>query len=251
VRGVFFVVFGLASVVASSAFAQEPAAPDDAPEPRLPVAQAERPVTLTGDTIRIDTGVTIERQESPNQTFGVLRGGAAGGLGDFFDIGSLFAPVQVAPESRWLDPNVYARLRYFESVVELAFEVDWRIPVVPGSAIALAVASPVRWHVIPEVRLDLAPRVGAELHATPISEVTIPLTVTISPTPTIFTGARVGLAIEDGARAFLEASAFFGGTLVGPDGPTADIRAEIFFPSVTDGFLTLVVALYAELFLFP
>jgi hypothetical protein len=221
------------------------------PETRLPIRQSERPITLSRDTIRIDTGVAITRAESPNETFAELRGGAAGGLGGFFEFGSLFAPVQVAPESRWLDPSVYARVRYFESEVELALEVEWRIPAVPGSAIALFGAAPIRWHIVPEVRLDLVPRVGVKLLGTPESEITVPLSATFSLTPTLFTGARVGLAVEDATRVFIETAIFFGGTLVGAAGPTADLRVEAGFPSISDGFVAFVVTLSAELFLFP
>ena len=245
---VFAVAEGLTPAPLS---AQEPPAGLEEADLRLPLALAARPITLTGDTIRIDTGLAVFHAESPNRTFAVLSGGAAGGLGDDFEIGALFAPVQVAPESRWLDPSVLARLRLFASVVELGLEVEWRIPVEPGSATAFIFALPLRWHVVPRLALDLVPRVGVKLLDSPATQVAVPLSATVSITPELFAGARIGVSVLDAAFAYLEASVFFGGTLLGPDGPTADLRAELYFPSVTDGTEEVVVALTASFYLFP
>jgi len=259
----------LVLLCASRAAAQPPEAEPDpasapvpvpAPAPGSPILPApfvERPLTLRELVFRLDARVIVSDVEdltgSSRTTFATFAAGAAVGVLDDFELGAVVAPVLLVPEVRYLDPSLYALVRYLSGVVDLGAQLTLRAPVEEGSAAAILAGLPVLVHAAPWFRLDVVPQIGTRFTDDVELTASLPLTATFQILPSFFAGTSVGcdlVGVEGFDEAHLTASAFFGGTIARANGPTADLGVSFLLPSVTDGLRSFSVVLTASFYVY-
>jgi hypothetical protein len=154
-------------VLADPADPTEPEAPGAL---RLPVAQAERPLTLPHLILNPTVGFDVTRIQA-NDTYANLTAGVELGILDDLSLHALFLPLQIAgpgvdgfhygQTSEYRGPSVGATFRFVRGVVELGLGFDVRLITAEGlSGVALIPALPLRVHIGKSARLDFVPQLN-------------------------------------------------------------------------------------------
>jgi len=216
----------------------------------LPLAVAERPLTLTQGTVRGDATfafarstirdidpMTMTERVRTNTIFSASLGGAYGVLDDL-ELGAQVAPVRFAPDvtfgdlSLLGDPDAYGVYRFLRGVLELGGTLRVTVPLQADFRIEPGVLARVHGGEI--LRIDtgvLLPVVfrdaGAQL------DPTVPLVARIQIVPAVFVGLSTGITVRDTdlERAILPAGAFAGVTVpAARGGPLLDVSIAFQFP---------------------
>lgn len=219
--------------------------------PALPLAWAERPLTLTGQTIRADgafalTRAAVVRTDTStgfpvpgHETYLALHLGAGYGITDDIEVGAEVLPLLLSPSVVYDDPSLYALFRFVSGFADLGATVGVRFPV--EGVLTFLPGIPVRLHLSPSVRLDtgalleiaIADRVDAD--NVPILTPRVPVELSVSATPQIFLGAGTGWLFPDVTehmRPLQSLSVFAGYTVPTDAGPLADLRVRFGFPQL-------------------
>jgi len=178
-RPATFCVVPAMVAVASTARAQ--AAPD-ASALRLPVSEAQRPLTLPRLVLAPEIGFDVDHR--PNQgAYGDLDASGQFGITDDLMVDALVAPLQLwAPPgnanlvypnesrvqygetTRNRGPSVGLTYRFLRGSTEIAGSLTGRVFTVPGlSGGAIIPSLPIRVHATERVRVDVVPTVNVEI----------------------------------------------------------------------------------------
>jgi hypothetical protein len=192
--------FALPLLAFVSVFALAPSAladPDPASPLRLPVAVAERPLTIPSLILNpnLDSDVTRIPDVGGAATYGNVGLAATFGITDDLEVRALVLPLQLAgppgngfhygETSENRGPSVGATYRFVRGVVELGAGLDIRGLTALGiSGVAIIPDLALRIHAGKKVRIDI----GAQLNITRASSTADMLCV---PTPCVASGASV------------------------------------------------------------
>jgi hypothetical protein len=255
------------------AFATTPAHADPAdgePAIRLPLARAQRPITLPALVVAPEVDFQIDHRAEG--TYGELDVSAAAGLTDDLSVHALVAPLELwAPgggglrygeTNRNFGPGAGVSYRFVRGHVELGAILSGRIftlpnvsggSVIPGLLFRAHLSESARLDVDPAVTLQFAkaepppavtapnPVVGDTAVAVPASSasgnavrVQVPVTLLYNVDPHVDLALRTGLTVFDTSNAKTSTGiplGFFAGYAVsGAHGPVADIRPFFQFP---------------------
>jgi hypothetical protein len=244
---------------------KEPADAEGEGEGRLPVAEAERPLTLPrfilnpeGDfaLVRVGGGpVALGAPPAPSQLYANLSVAIGFGITDDLTVRALVLPLQLAgPAGTGFHygelegdpgPSIGASYRFVRGQVEVAASLD--VGIVTQQAVSGATLDPgipVRIHANKSLRIDtgayvpiatITPSVrGAK--STTAAGLTIPVSVLYDITEPIHVGVATGFGVGDfndaGDTSYIPLGFFCGYAVAGKNGPILDIDPSFTFPTL-------------------
>lgn len=255
-RAAAFTLTAAAVATASTARADPPAT-DDAAALRLPVPEAQRPVTLPRFVVAPEIGFDADRQGDVG-TYSNLDVSVGAGITDDFAVHALVAPLQLwAPgtvggfqygqATQNHGPAVGARYRFVRGSVEIAVALTGHVFTVPGLSGGSVIPSvPIRFHASENVRFDVVPTVnfwiatqeGTATQLAPSSanavRVMVPVSARANVTQAFDVGLSTGLTVYDASRAGdttgIPLGAFLGYAVAGKSGPVLDVDPYFTLP---------------------
>ena len=215
---------------------EEPAAEAEEPAPRLPLARAERPLTLPQGVLEPLARFSVVSE--PPRLFD-LGFGAAAGITDDLELRVVVAPLQIAPSLIYGQvghpgPSVGATFRLYGQRTQLGFSADATFITLPHSAGAVVdLGLPIHSRSGDRVRLDYGvfARVTQSQDKTVVASV--PFSLAVDLVPELHFGASTGVVVSPDA-ASLPLGFFAGYTIGGADGPLFEIDPYFRLP----GFLS-------------
>ena len=253
----------LVALPVSAQDSEEPPAPTGT---GLPLPYAQRPLTLTQQTLRIDASLEIEHFEDVFDPFDgsvtspaleVLGAvGAAFGLHDDFEVGGVAVPILFSPSFRYANPSVYATFRFLRGRGELGANLRVTFPVRPNTDAVIDPGLVFLLHVGESARLDAGVRFPiAVTDEDPLVSLVVPLAFAFNFTPSLYGGVESGFAVPrfETELWLVPFHLFVGYAIPGGDGgPLVDVEArfgwpELFTPGldgdeVQDGHFLFVLA---------
>lgn len=232
----------------------EPAASGPLGAPALPVAWAERPLTLTGATIRADGDFRITRlpvvRRDPEDPLRLVPGfetvvalglGAGYGITEDLEVGAQVVPLRLSPDVEYRDPSIYGMFRFVSGFADVAARLSVHIPFQDNPLFEPGL--PIRLHLDPKVRLDtglflpIAIADRRDDDNVPILSLRIPVELSVSVVPEIFLGGGTALFLRDleqNAVPVQSLGIFVGHTVPAAAGPLADLLLRFDFPMLVD-----------------
>jgi len=236
-------------LLASGAARADPSA--DAASLRLPVPEAQRPLTLPRLVLAPEAGFQVD-QRPDEGAFGELDVSAAFGITDDLAVHALVAPLQLwtpgggglryGETNRNFGPGAGVTLRLVRGPVELAADLSghvFTIPDLAGGSVTPSVL--LRVHATDMLRLDVAPAVTLQFATQPPSSspanavrVDVPVTLLGNLTRSFDVGVTTGLTIYDTSdvrsSTGIPAGLLLGYAVPGPHGPVLDVDPFFDFP---------------------
>ena len=212
-------------------------------EAGLPLPWAQRPLTLTLGTLRIDGAFSIERfpdlfdaremeviEVDPRVLLSV---GAAYGIHEDFEVGATVLPVLLSPVVRYDDPEVYAIFRFLRGQAELGamlrviFPVRRDARIDPGMRLLLHIGEIARLDVGLFVRIAVRPREDD------VVSLLVPVAFALNVTDSLYFGVESGLVLSGFEDAAIPTGFFAGYTIpASAGGPLVDIEARFGWPEL-------------------
>lgn len=247
-RGVFAVVPALLVLVSSSAYADPPA---DSSGLRLPIPEAQRPITLPRLVLAPTVGFDVDQQGTAS-LFADLDVSGRFGITDDLTVHALAAPLQLsAPGGGGLyygqtnaydGPGLGVTYRFVRGAAELGVDLSGNVFTVPhlsGGSVSLAV--PLRVHATPQLRLDAVPSVDVVLATETTTDtsantarVHVPVSAHYDVVDVVDVGLTTGLTVYDvnNARTStgIPLGVLLGFVIPGAKGPVVDIDPYFTFP---------------------
>lgn len=202
---------------------------------RMPVSYQERPMTLPAGTLRPTVGSTVSviRGRPGNDAWLHADAGLGVGVTRNFELGVLFLPLRLAPNSRygstdpglpplvtpWFGhqrPDVYGRYRFLDGDVEIGVDLHMILPAPEDFHLVAGV--PFLFRVADFMRIDVGMYVQTRVFERAWGY--LPLVLSFNPSRRFFFGFDGGLTVEDDPTFPL---GFFLGFTLGSK-PTADIK---------------------------
>lgn len=230
---------------------------EGASEGRLPVAEAERPITLPRFVLSPELDFDVTHLAGVG-SFGNLSLGASFGITDDFSVRAQVLPLQLAGPAgsgfhygqatglAGIDnpgPGIGATYRFVRGFVEVGGSVDVNIITVQGvTGVVIAPGVPVRIHATKQLRIDTGAylpitrsTVGGVDAANSVA-LSIPASVLYDITEPIHVGVGTGFEIVDfsepGKTVAIPLGVFAGYAVAGKDGPILDIDPFFTFPDL-------------------
>jgi hypothetical protein len=232
---------------------------------RLPVAEAERPLTLPA--LILSPTLDANATHWPEGTFGNLTLGAALGVTDDLELDAEVLPVQLASPagyggihygetSNYRGPRVGATFRLLRGTVEIGASFHLTVLTDTGrSGVALEPGVPVYIHLLKDLRLETGAALQVTLQSASTGtammnpgtvyetsvakndvDLTIPVDLLWSVTEAFHAGLNTGFRITDlstaGASSVIPLGATLGYTVGGRHGPLVDIDPFFTFPGL-------------------
>jgi len=250
--------FAVLSIVA---VASHPAHADDASPPlRLPVPEAQRPLTLPRLVLAPKAAFQVDQRPGEGSFAGIDVSGGLG-LTDDLAVHALVAPLQLATPAgyggfqygetnRNLGPGAGVTLRLLRGPLEIGADLSghvFTIPHLSGGSVSPSLLF--RWHATDMVVLHVAPAVVFQLatrtSSAPLApassssqanavRVEAPLTLLGNLTESFDVGVTTGLTIYDTSdtrnSTGIPAGVVLGYAVPGPHGPVVDINPFFNFP---------------------
>lgn len=226
--------------------AAEPTGEGPLGAPALPLAWAERPLTLTAQTIRADGRFGMRRyviRGFDPVTGAVTRSsdvavelalGAGYGIIDDIEVGAEVLPLRLSPRFEYYEPSLYGLFRFVSGTVDVGALLRITFPV--EGRFMLDAGVPVLVHLGSVARLDTGaffdltvPRHGDRA----IFSILVPADLAFNVTPEIFLGIGTALLfpdLEEDGEPVQSLDVFAGYTVPAAQGPLADIRVRFQFP---------------------
>lgn len=245
----------------SVAGAQDAGEPETGPQPPsfvgaadLPLAWAQRPLTLTEHTLRGDLRFGMRRfrifRFDPmtgltTTTHDVAVGlalGAGFGITDDLEVGAEALPFELSPSFEYRRPSVYGLFRFVSGPVDVGGLLRVVMPV--EGDLTLYGGIPVLMHLSSAVRLDTGLFVDltfadrADETDSPHLSFVLPIELAINATPEVFFGVGTTVFLADVTEDLgsgQQAGVFVGYTVpAAADAPLADLRIRFQFPTLVD-----------------
>jgi hypothetical protein len=243
----------VAAIVVAAGAAHADPSPDGA-SLRLPVPEAQRPLTLPRLVLAPEAGFQVD-QRPDEGAFGELDVSAAFGITDDLAVHALVAPLQLwtpvgyggaryGEVNRNFGPGAGVTLRFVRGPVELAADLSghvFTIPDLSGGSVTPSVL--LRVHATDMLRLDVAPAVTFQFatQTTALStssanavRVAVPVTLLGNLTRSFDVGVTTGLTIYDTSdvrsSTGIPAGLLLGYAVPGPHGPVLDVDPFFDFP---------------------
>ncbi|MEM9192066.1 MAG: hypothetical protein AAGF12_23035 [Myxococcota bacterium] len=211
----------------------------------LPLAQAERPLTLTEGTLRGDLDVGILRLcveglgANVCDTAARIDAGAGYGITDDLEVGVQVFGLQLAPDAEYNNaPILYGRFRFLDGPVEVGAEASVAFRDFDPFGVAIGAGVPVFVHLGDQFAI----RTGAGLTILAGDNIdtavglNIPVEFVASITPNIFASLRSGLTIGDlgdaGDTVAIPLALRAGYTIADGDAPLVDIYGQFGWPAL-------------------
>jgi hypothetical protein len=244
----------------------------DSTEPgavRLPVAEAERPLTLPA--LILSPTLDANATHWPEGTFANLTLGATFGVTDDVELDAQVLPVQLASPtgyggihygetSNYRGPRVGATLRLLRGIVEIGASFHLTVLTNTGrSGVVLEPGVPVYIHLLKDLRLDTGATLQVTLQSAQTGtavtnpgapnetivlgsatkndvDLTLPVDLLWSVTEAFHAGLNTGFRITDlstaGTSSIIPLGAVIGYTVGGRQGPLVDIDPFFTFPGI-------------------
>ena len=214
---------------------------------RMPVSYQQRPMTLPAGTLRPTVGSTVSviRGRPGNDAWLHADAGLGVGVTRSFELGVLFLPLRLAPNSRygstdpglppiatpWFGhqrPDVYGRYRFLDGDVEIGLDLHMILPAPEDFHLVAGV--PFLFRISDFMRIDVGMYVQTRVFERAWGY--LPLVLSFNPSRRFFFGFDGGLTVEDDPTFPL---GFFLGFTLGSK-PTADIKVGSRMLDVEHGF---------------
>jgi hypothetical protein len=235
-------------LVAATVRAQEGEEPP-APPPTgtgMPLPYAQRPLTLTQQTLRADASLEIEHFEDVFDPFDgsvtspeleVLAAvGAAFGLHDDFEVGGVAFPILFSPSFRYANPSVYATFRFLRGRGELGANLRVTFPVRPNTDAVIDPGLVFLLHAGESARLDAGVRFPiAVTGEDPLVSLVVPLAFAFNFTESLYAGVESGFTVPrfNTELWLVPFHGFVGYAIPGSDGgPLVDVEARFGWPEL-------------------
>ena len=242
------------SLISAPALAQEEPAPASAGEAEaaapsgtgLPLPWAQRPLTLTQYTLRIDAAFSVEVFEdvfdpitgdvlSPDPEV-LLAAGAAFGLHDDFEVGVVALPILLSPSVRYANPSVWATFRFLRGRGELGANLRVTFPVRPNTDAVIDPGLVFLLHLGDSARVDAGARFPIAIRdGETLVSLVVPLAFSFNFTESLYAGVASGFAVPElETELWLVPLHFFAGYAIpGSDGgPLVDIEGRFGWPDL-------------------
>ncbi|QQR88633.1 MAG: hypothetical protein IPJ88_10280 [Myxococcales bacterium] len=213
-----------------------------------------RSMTLDAGTLRVDVGpsdfgllnsgaINNRRGLTFNKSAGVSDLGVGAGIGaaygvmDGLEIGTLILPLAISPDFDYMNPEFYGRYRLMDGDTQVGLQVGMVLPAQSGTDFGLSAGLPVLLR-MDKMRIDT----GAELEfifATDLQlNIDIPFALNYSVTDAVFIGGRTGLFFQDFTNVDFDGLSIPLGAQGGYtlDGGIADLTAWFNFPNFINTF---------------
>jgi hypothetical protein len=230
--------------------------------PRLPIAVAQRPITLPRLVLAPHFDFAVPHDVDGTGAY--LDGTSAFGITDDFEVRALFLPLQLAAPFnggvqygetfRVVGPGVGASYRFVRGRFELGIGVDARVYTIPNTTgFTVAPTVPLRFHATDAVRIDLTPTIefvhysaksgyaafgnaGVILPAGDVTETRLflPVKFVYNITESVHLGANSGVTIyyldRPGDLTGVPLGVFGGYAMGSATGPLVDVDPYFTFP---------------------
>lgn len=224
--------------------------------PDVPVAFAERRLTLPKGTLRIDDGpywplprglleMTRFRFNDRTSTRWHFNAGLGYGITPELELGAHVLRGDLDRE-RLDDPSVYVIYRFLKDDIELGVYGEATVPFV--DPITVTAGMPVAFHLGTAARIDTGPFMQFVRARPRHEDLIVPVMVPINVTRQVYLGPEAAFILRDLDQDDFSLGFFAGYTIESGGGPLADVGGRLRFPSTNADFRILQIMLEAALY---